>query len=313
MEARQPAFDSFARYAAGYQPFPWENADEDAAQAADVKGKHSVLVSLVRFWNVVAAIKQHCPDFRSVVDVGPYPGTMIKVLRHFFPQNFSYLGVGLGFSPDYRDAMAGLGGECFETELDPDFVAASEARDWPVQDADCVLLLDVIEHLTNPTPCLDAINRSLQTGGKLVITTDNVTSFAYVYQMARRGISPNIHPLRSSMFYRGDWRPHFREFSRDELAFYLEYSGFAVVEHRYFDREQGDYSLDQTGRTTRRRRYTGLRGLIQRIVLSVAPHLRDHQIVVAEKQRDFADVVRERPQPTTSKSEWLTMRAQAGL
>jgi hypothetical protein len=47
--------------------------------------------------------------------------------------------------------------------------------------------------------------------------------------------------------------------------------------------------------------------------LSVAPHLQDHQILVAEKKLDFADVVRERPQPTTSKSEWLKMRAQAGL
>ena len=45
-----PSLNDFARYAASYEPFPWENAEEGAYQAADVKGKHSVLVSLVRFW-----------------------------------------------------------------------------------------------------------------------------------------------------------------------------------------------------------------------------------------------------------------------
>lgn len=310
---QSPTLASFMRYVAEYQPFPWENAEEDAFQAADVRGKHSLLVSLIRFWKVVSALKEHCPDSRTIVDVGPYPGTMIKLLRHFFPQDFTYWGVGLGFSPEYRAEMARLGGQCFETELDPDFGAASVTRDWPIENADCVLLLDVIEHLTNPIPCLDAINRALRLGGKLIVTTDNVTAFANVYQMARRGQSPNVHPLRSSLFYRGDWRPHFREFSRDELAFYLKYSGFSVTRHEYFERRQGDYSVDSQGQVQARNRYAGLRGLVQSTCLRLAPHLRDHQIVVAEKIGDFDSVTRDRIQPTTSKAEWLRMRAQSGL
>jgi SAM-dependent methyltransferase len=285
-----PSLETFARYAATYEPFPWENAEEGDFQAADVKGKHAVLVSLVRFWKVMASLKEHCPDFQTIVDVGPYPGSMMKMLKHFFPQHFEYWGVGLGFTAEYRTAMARLGGECFETELDPDFATASDVKPWPIKGANCALLLDVIEHLTNPIPCLDAINRSLRPGGTLIVTTDNLTSFANTYQMLRRGRSPNIHPLRSSLFYQGEWRPHFQEFTREELAFYLDKTGFAVVCHEYFERRQGDYYIDAAGIVGARERYTGLRGAIQRACMRMVSHLKDHQIVVASKVRDFDEI-----------------------
>jgi SAM-dependent methyltransferase len=308
-----PSLEEFKRFAAAYQPFPWEISGDDAYKPADMRGKHAVLISLVRFWRVIAAIRQSCPEFRSIIDVGPYPGAMLKMLRHFFSQDFSYLGVGLGFSGEYRQAMAALGGECFETELDPDFVVASETREWPIQDADCVLLLDVIEHLTNPIPCLDAINRSLRPGGKLIVTTDNLTSFANTYQMMRRGQSPNIHPLRSSLFYQGEWRPHFREFSRGELAFYLHHAGFKEIRHEYFERQQGDYSIDATGQVSHQQRHVGIRGAIQRACLSIAPHLKDHHLVVVEKTKDFSELRQSRSQPTQSIEEWRKMRSAHGL
>jgi hypothetical protein len=130
----------FERYAQSYAPFPWENSAEDAFQAADIKGKHSVLVSLVRFWKVVSAIREYCPQFTTIVDVGPYPGTMIKLLRDFFARDFEYWGIGLGLSDDYRSEMEKLGGHCFDTELDPSFPNAAPVFEWPVRNADCVLL-----------------------------------------------------------------------------------------------------------------------------------------------------------------------------
>lgn len=308
-----PTLEEFERYAGSYAPFPWEIADANVVQPADVKGKPSVLVSLYRFWKVITVVEKYCPDFKAIVDVGPYPGAMIKLLRNYFRQDFAYWGIGLGLFDDYRKEMANLGGECFETELDPCFPNAAPVREWPIRNADCVLLLDVIEHLVDPIPCLDNINRALRMGGMLILTTDNLTSFANGYQMMRYGHSPNIHPLRSSMFYRGEWRPHFREFSADELAFFLKHAGFSVVDHEYFDRRQGDYYCDADGRVKIRERYRGIKGLVQRMVLRVAPHLKDHQIVVARKIAEFDDAANVRAKPTMSKAEWLRILSDAGL
>ena len=312
MSSNMISLEDFVRYTETYTPFPWEIAD-DGFQAADMKGKHSVLINLVRFWKIVNAVRESVPLFRNVVDVGPFPGAMIKILHHYFSQDFKYWAVGLGLSEGYCRAMEDLGGSCFETELDPEFIEPEPVRTWPMRDVDCVLLLDVIEHLTNPTPCLDAINRALRPGGVLILTTDNLTSFANAYQMARRGHSPNIHPVRSSQFYRGDWRPHFREFSADELRFFLEHSGFSVVRHEYFERKQGDYFLDHGGYVFDRQRYRGIKGLIHKAILRFGSHLMDHQIVVATKTDEGDDVVGRRPAPTKSIAEWMEMRAKFGL
>lgn len=305
------SFSDFCAYAEGYTPFRWELGDQSDFLPEDVRGKHSVLVSLVRFWLVANAVRKASPDFSTIVDVGAYPGAMIKILRHYFPQAFEYWAVGLGMSEEYRTEMQKLGGTCFETEIDPGFVAPAPAHAWPVRNADCVLLLDVIEHLVNPVDCLDAINKALRDDGILVITTDNIASFANAYQMAKNGRSPNLQPLHSSLIYRGPWRPHFREFSKDELAFYLDHAGFSVVEHRYFERRQGDYFFDANGKVGVHNRYRGLKGGLQRAILSVAPHLQDHQIVVARKTIPHDEAIRRRPQPTSSMDEWLKILSAA--
>ena len=36
------------------------------------------------------------------------------------------------------------------------------------------------------------------------------------------------------------------ENSKDELIFLLEYSGFKVIKHEYFDRKQGEYKFNST-------------------------------------------------------------------
>ena len=46
------------------------------------------------------------------------------------------------------------------------------------------------------------------------------------------------------MFYIGNHRPHHREFSKRELEFLLKHSGFEVIEHEYFDREQGEFFVE---------------------------------------------------------------------
>jgi hypothetical protein len=88
----------------------------------------------------------------------------------------------------------------------------------------------------------------------------------------------------SHYFYRGEWRPHFREFSRGELEFFLTHSGFSIVRHEFFERRQGDYYRNDRGNVVARNRYRSIKGYLQRAILEAAPPLRDHQIVVAIKK-----------------------------
>ncbi|MEI6300049.1 MAG: methyltransferase domain-containing protein [Betaproteobacteria bacterium] len=307
------SLEAFTSFAEAYSPFPWEC--NETSHQDDIRGKHGVLISLVRYWQVVGCLESIAANtpLSSVMDIGSYPGSFIKIIRKFLGNDVEYAGIGLGFSDEYKSEMHKLGGKLFETELDPDFIQAKLVRDWPFSGIDCCMFLDVIEHLVNPVDCLDRINKALRMGGKLIITTDNITALGCIVPMLRRGESPNIHPLRSQLFYRGDWRPHFKEFSRAELIFFLEYCGFRLIEHRYFEREQGDYYFDGKGRVRRRSRYRGLKGLIRKMLFRYIPHLRDHQILIAEKIFEFSDQALIRPTPTSDLNEWSRLRESFGL
>lgn len=301
----------YKRYVENYIPFPWDSNENDPR--ADIRGKHNILMSYMRFYKIVQYIQLITAPINSVVDVGPYPGSLVSILRDLLGSDAEYCGIGLGFSDEYKEQMDRLNASLFETDIDPEFVDAKECKEWPCQNTDVCFLLDAIEHLTNPVFCLDQINKSLRLGGSLILTTDNISCLGYTYGMLRSGRSPNIHPLSSSMFYRGDWRPHFREYSRDELAFYLQYCGFKVMKHEYFERKQGDYYLDGEGKVREKSRYSGIKGMIVKNVVKHVPHLRDHHIILAEKVQEFDANIKMRPGPTHSLDEWIRMRSDANL
>ncbi len=302
----------FRKYVENHVPFLWDRHENDARP--DTRNKHSLLINFKRYLKVVQYFGFIATQHQSMklIDVGPYPGVIAKLVKDFGNSQIEYFGVGLNFDNEYQKEMNKLGATLFVTDVDPEFIEAKECKEWPMSDADICLFLDVIEHLVNPIHCLDQINKSLKTGGHLLLTTDNISSLPHVAGMIKRGKSSNLHPLHSSVFYKGDWRPHFKEFSKEELYFYLHHCGFEVITHEYFERKQGDYYLNEHGKIYEKNRKRGLKGAIRGLICRHFPHLRDHQIIIAKKQTDHEFILGKRPTVTYSTDEWLKMRAEAG-
>ena len=125
------SFSSFKKYAEKYQPFPWE-VNIDTPQE-DIRGKHSVLISIVRYWHVLNYLRtiHDRNELNSILDVGSYPGSFLKIIRYFFGKDVKYYGLGLGFTSEFKQEIEKLGGSVFETELDPAFVNPKPVFDWP--------------------------------------------------------------------------------------------------------------------------------------------------------------------------------------
>mgnify|MGYP006190855125 CR=1 FL=1 len=128
-----------------------------------------------------------------------------------------------------------------------------------------------------------------------------------------KGESPNLHPMQSSVFYKGPWRPHHKEFSYTELLFYLNYSGFEIIRHEYFERKQGDYYINKNNLIFEKSRLTGIKGLIQKATVNVLKHLKDHHIILARKHVDYTTQSKNRPKETTSVDKWLQLRKEYGV
>ena len=183
--------------------------------------------------------------------------------------------------------------------------------EWKIENFDICFLLDTIEHLVDPTFCLDQINKSLKTDGFLIITTDNITNFLYIADMLRKGKSPNIHPAVSSMVYVGNHRPHHREFSKVELEFFLTRCGFKVIKHEYFNRKQGDYFIDKKNNSIKKHKIKKkLKNIIFELIKNTGfliPHLKNHHIILAKKVENIDDIIQNRKQ-TESTEEFLKIR-----
>lgn len=305
---------SFEEYATNYKPFPWE-VDNDTPQL-DIRGKNSLIVNFCRYKKIAEYISlvSSGGNINEIVDFGAYPGSWLKIVREYFGFNGSYHAIGLGFSDHFRHLMEGYGAQLHEVELDVEFRYSKKTPSLNIMGSGLCLFLDTIEHLVNPINALDEINKCLVVGGKLIVTTDNVTAFGYLAHMLFRGESPNVHPIRSSLFYSGPWRPHHREFSKNELEFYLSYCGFKILKHEYFERQQGDYYVDSDkAKLCKVSRYRSLKGALKKLSTLLIPHLRDHQIILAVKTTDYKDVANTRIQATESMQEFLALRSKYGL
>ena len=123
-----------------------------------------------------------------------------------------------------------------------------------------------------------------------------------------RGSSPNVHPVLSSMFYKGNHRPHHKEFSKEELKFLLNYSGFEIENHQYFDRMQGEFKIvnNKLKKNNLNLSLKNLAKLSLKKIFYTLPHLRNHQILLAKKNENIDEM--NRINPTSSEKEWMSLR-----
>lgn len=309
--------EDFKKFVINYVPFEWERTDKSLYH--NERFSHSLEKSFIRFYKVFYYLKKiqtTSKNKNKIVDVGSYPGNMFKLCQYLFGENFSYIAVGLGYSNSYIETMKKYNADIVNTELDPTFPFAKKVSEWEIKDNNICLLLDVIEHLVNPIYCLDEINKSLENNGYLIITTDNITNFRYIINMLILGKSPNIHPLRSSLVYTGDWRPHFREYSKEELFFYLDYCGFKVLEHEYFDRKMGQYMINEKNKSIQSvysfKSFRNFFSFFLTKLTNLIPHYRSHHIILAQKKTDLLDLKSSRLK-TEDKMEWLKIRKKYNL
>lgn len=310
---------AFERYVCSYKPFAWDTVKNDRRQSSS----NNLLSSFIRYSKIMEEVFQKWEPGFSVVDFGVFPGVLPRLFKELFPtEKYKYLGIGLMFSPDFIREMQKINVELLETELDPDYFKPKEIKPILRSGADIVLFLDLVEHLANPIPALDSANQCLKKGGYLILTTDNITNSDNLMSMLR-GKTPFLHPLQTNMFYMGDWRPHFREYAKDDLLWLIKNSGFTVVKHEYFNRKQGEFRV-VNGCLRHNASFAADKGLERgtlkvfkrklykfiRSALSLIGSYRNHQLIVAVKTAEIEELEGKRPVLQLSLEGWHRIREE---
>jgi SAM-dependent methyltransferase len=181
-----------------------------------------------------------------VLDIGPFPGGWVSLLRDYYDRRLRIDLIGLGMTPEFRKNLDSGDIRFFDFDFDLDNPACrNPGREIPLPSGRyrAVFLLETIEHLFNPLPVLRKIRESLSPDGLLLLTTDNPLWFGFSYQALCRRRSPWGPVQESHLFDNSDWRPHIRLYSLEDLAYLLGHAGLNIAVSAYFNDCFGLYSL----------------------------------------------------------------------
>lgn len=174
----------------------------------------------------------------SVLDLGAFPGSFLRALPATWPgHDFRFEAAGLAENAEFLADLHRLGIPWHRVNLDPAFAdARALPTRLPIEEPrfDLIVATEIVEHLLEPTHLLREARRLALPDALLVVTTPNLATLYRRLAFLVRGQSPNVPISQGLMEYRGDWRPHVREFTASELREILARSGWRVTEvHPY--------------------------------------------------------------------------------
>jgi len=235
----------------------------------------------------------HCLDF------GSYPGQLQELILSVFKVRFDLSG--LHFSNPFKEYFSEY--KIFDFDFEKSVDKGDFSNDK--ESYNLTTSFNIIEHMEYPNKLLDNINYFTKNGGILMLTTDNISTIKNIFRMIFGGKSPNESLIKSKIFYNGEWRPHVRIFSKDELYFLLNYSGFKVIEHDYFNLRAREYKIKE-GELVRNKK--SFKGKVLELIENLFPFYRDHNFIVAEKVVDYDELDSVRMLPTSSTDDWISYR-----
>lgn len=110
------------------------------------------------------------------------------------------------------------------------FDAESEVFPYDDGSFDVAVCSEVLEHLTHdPAHMLSEISRVLRPGGRLILTTPNITSVFALYRLMA-----GFHPQVWSVYTGKDGDRHNREYTPAEIGKLLQWAGFGAIQIRTF-------------------------------------------------------------------------------
>ncbi len=198
-----------------------------------------------RFEFIVKAWLRHRGRFDkppAILDVGAFPGTLLKVLRQYCGEQGALAGVGLQGGEGFEADLAEHGIEFRRANLDPlipcrDPASRELPQSIPYPDGyfQFTICTEMVEHVLDCLHLLRDLRRVTAPGGLVLITTPNQARLSDRVRLGLFGRSI-YYPLNESIMYSvTDWRPHLREYTMAELDTLVRDAGLLPIQADFID------------------------------------------------------------------------------
>ena len=221
-----------------YEPSSYERNELEDKRFYE--GTYYSHVCRTRCFLVYREIARSLSGIRTVIDLGIFPGTLVRQLKILLKDRISCYGAGLKIDDDFRDFMSSNVEKCIDIELDPFYLKSNDRIHIQFETGyfDAVIATEILEHLISPIEMISEGSRILRKGGLFIITTPNVSHIGAVYKLLM-GRSNYERLDRSPMYLQNDpWRGHIRFYDKRELKTLFDRHGLELIYHSYY-RELG--------------------------------------------------------------------------
>lgn len=221
-----------------YEPSPYEQDELNDERFYD--GTYYSHVCRTRSFLVYREIVNRLSINSKVIDIGMFPGTIIRQLKTLLKNNISCYGIGQKIDKEFKEFILPYLEECANVEMDPFYLKTSRQIQIPFagKTFDAVIATEILEHLISPLELISEGARMLKNGGLFIISTPNVSHIGFVLKLAL-GRSNYERLDRSPMYLQNDpWRGHIRLYDKKELTTLFGRNNLKLVYHKYY-RELG--------------------------------------------------------------------------
>jgi SAM-dependent methyltransferase len=250
----------------------------ESNELKDVRFKENTYYSYIcrtRCFLVYKEIVSRLSTGSKIIDLGFYPGTLIRELKFLLQKDISCYGAGLKVDKNFEAMMRPYIKECVEIELDPFYEQSNRNIQIPYDDEffDAVIATEILEHLISPLEMIAEGARILKRGGLFLVTTPNVSHIGAVIKIVM-GRSNYERLDRSPMYLQDDnWRGHIRFYDKNELKIIFYRAGLELLSHKYY-RELG----------WNHAKWPLIKKIIVGIVDKIAPIFREGHFAIFQKK-----------------------------
>ena len=176
-----------------------------------------------------------------IADFGCFPGGLGLLMRKYFGDAIELTGIGLALRDVFRQAMSDnkIYDSLLEVDIDPEnplFATNSFPAEipLPVNSVDLIIAGEMFEHLYSPINFIAQTARILKPGGKLLLTTPNISYFGNICRLfCGKSIFPSLP--ESHIYLKSEWRAHMRVYDASEIKTLMAEGGFEEVRHYMID------------------------------------------------------------------------------
>lgn len=221
-----------------YEPSVYES--EELNDERFYEGTYYSHICRTRCFFVYREIINRLSVNSKIIDIGIYPGTIVRQLKMLMKNKIYCYGIGKKVDEEFEKFMQPYIEECLRVELDPFYSKKNEQIQIPFEEGTfhAVIATEILEHLISPLDLISEGARMLKSGGLFLITTPNVSHIGAILKLIL-GRSNYERLGKSPMFLQNDpWRGHIRFYDKKELIALFQRSGLELVLHNYY-RELG--------------------------------------------------------------------------